>query len=134
MALQFMWSKDFLLQWTYSTKLCRFSLMFPTGFTSLSVLLLFPLLIAFFNFVHDFRVEEVLSLNASANVFVFVGIIKTGLSILVELIYLVNSVIIFLNWSISDGWLSYSDPRLWFWQSCSFLFTVMLRLNAQGVY
>ena len=71
--------------------------MFPTGFTSLSVLLLFPLLIAFFNFAHDFRVEEVLSINASANVFVFVGIIKTGLSILVELIYLVNSVIIFLN-------------------------------------
>ena len=37
-----------------SRKLCRF-LMFLTGFTSLfSVLLLFPLLITFFNFVHGF--------------------------------------------------------------------------------
>ena len=34
--------------------LCRFLLMFSTGFTSLSVLLLFPLLITFFSFVHGF--------------------------------------------------------------------------------
>ena len=40
--------------------------MFSTGFTSLSVLLLFPLLITFF------VVDEVLSINLSANVFVFV--------------------------------------------------------------
>ena len=37
-----------------STKLYRFLLMFLTGFTSLSALLLFPLLITFFVFVHDF--------------------------------------------------------------------------------
>ena len=37
-----------------SRKLCRFLLMFLTGFTSLSVLLLFPLLITFFSFVHGF--------------------------------------------------------------------------------
>ena len=39
--------------------------MFSTGFTSLSVLLLFPLLITFV-------VDEVLSISLSANVFVFV--------------------------------------------------------------
>ena len=37
-----------------SRKLCRFLRMFPTGFTSLSVLLLFPLSITFFIFVHGF--------------------------------------------------------------------------------
>ena len=37
-----------------SRKLCRFSFMFSTGFTSLSVLLLFSLWITFFSFVHGF--------------------------------------------------------------------------------
>ena len=37
-----------------SRKLCRFLLMVSTGFTSLSVLLLFPLLITFFVFMHGF--------------------------------------------------------------------------------
>ena len=37
-----------------SRKLCRFLFMFSTGFTSLSVLLLFPLSITFFIFVHGF--------------------------------------------------------------------------------
>ena len=50
--------------------------MFSTGFTSLSVLLLFPLSITFFSFVHGFdsissNIDEVLSINPSANVFVF---------------------------------------------------------------
>ena len=35
-------------------KLCRFLFMFFTGFTPLSVLLLFPLWITFFSFVHSF--------------------------------------------------------------------------------
>ena len=35
-------------------KLCRFLLMFQTAFTSLSVLLLSPLSISFFIFVHNF--------------------------------------------------------------------------------
>ena len=39
---------------THIRKLCRFLLMFSTGFTSLSVLLLFPLSITFFVFVHSF--------------------------------------------------------------------------------
>ena len=37
-----------------SRKLCRFLLMFSTSFTSLSVLLLFPLLITFFIFIQGF--------------------------------------------------------------------------------
>ena len=40
--------KGFLLH----EKLCGFLLMFSTGFTSLSILLLFPLLIIFFVFMH----------------------------------------------------------------------------------
>ena len=50
--------------------------MFSTGFTSLSVLFLFPLLITFFIFVHSFgfissNIDEILSINPSANMFVF---------------------------------------------------------------
>ena len=50
--------------------------MFWTGFTSVSVLLLFSLLITLFVFVHSFgsiasNLDEVLSINPSANVFVF---------------------------------------------------------------
>ena len=64
--------------------------MFSTGFTSLKVLLLFPLS----------NIDEVLSINPSANVLsleTLTSIIRTGLPILVELIELVNSVIIFLS-------------------------------------
>ena len=58
-----------------SKKLCRFLLMCSTGFTSLSVLLRFPLSITFFVFVLGFysissNIDEVLSINPSA-VFVF---------------------------------------------------------------
>ena len=53
-----------------SRKLCRFLLMFSTVFTSLSVLLLFPLLITFFIFVYSFLFYFI-SINPSANVFVF---------------------------------------------------------------
>ena len=47
--------------------------MFSTGFTSLSVLFLFPISITFLVFVHSisFNVDEVLSINPSAIVFVF---------------------------------------------------------------
>ena len=55
--------------------------MFLTGFTSLSVLVLFLLSVTFFSFVHCFysiwfdsfscNIDEVLSINPSANVFVF---------------------------------------------------------------
>ena len=46
--------------------------MFLTGFTSLSVLLLFPLLITFtvFDSISS-NIDEVLSIKPSANVFVF---------------------------------------------------------------
>ena len=55
-----------------SRKLCRFLLMFSTGFTSFSVLLHHPLLIYFFIFVHDFLFFfNFFSINPSANIFVF---------------------------------------------------------------
>ena len=59
-----------------SRELCRFLLMFSINFASLSVLLLFPQLITFFIFMHIFdailsRIDEVLSINPSANMFVF---------------------------------------------------------------
>ena len=40
--------------WDLSRKLCRFLFKFSTGFTSLSILLLFPLSITFISFVHSF--------------------------------------------------------------------------------
>ena len=46
--------KGFLLHGTYLYKTLQI-LMFSTGFTSLSVLLLFPLEITFFAFMHSFR-------------------------------------------------------------------------------
>ena len=61
-----MWKKDFLLQETYR-KLCRFLIIFSTGCTSFSVLLLFPLI---FDSISS-NIDKVLSINPSANVFVF---------------------------------------------------------------
>ena len=56
-----------------SRELCGFLFMFPTNFTSLSVLLPFPLLITFI-VMHNFwifsNMDEVFSINPSANVFV----------------------------------------------------------------
>ena len=87
-----------------SRKLCRFLLMFRTGFTSLIVLPLFLLLITFFIFVHVFdsvssKIDEVLLINPSAflSLEALTSIIRTGLPILVELIDLVNSVLIFVS-------------------------------------
>ena len=62
-----------------SGKLCGFWLMFSTSFTSLSVLLVFLVLITFFVFMHGFlfclsNIDLVLSINQSANVFVFGGL------------------------------------------------------------
>ena len=54
---------------------CGFLLIFSTGFTSLSVLLLFPPSITFVVFMHGFfysissNIDEVLSINPSADVF-----------------------------------------------------------------
>ena len=44
--------------------------MYSTGFTSLSVLLIFPLSVTFFDSISS-NIDEVLSINPSANVFVF---------------------------------------------------------------
>ena len=59
-----------------SRKLCGYLLMFLTGFTSLNISLLFPLSITFFTLcmVFDsisFNIDEILSINPSAKVFVF---------------------------------------------------------------
>ena len=67
--------KGLLLHGTYLRKLRGFLLMFSTGFTSLSVLLLFPLSLTFI-FMHGvlfyfINIDEILSINPSANVFVF---------------------------------------------------------------
>ena len=67
--------KEGLLFARDSKKLCGFVLMFSTGFTSLIVLLIFPLSITFV-FMHGLRflssnVDEVLSIKPSAIVFVF---------------------------------------------------------------
>ena len=99
--------------WTYvywtkpiSRKLCRFLLMFSTGFTSLSVLLPLPLSIAFFVFMNGFlfyfsNIDEVLSISPSANVFVFGDFnmhhkdwltYSSGTDRSGELCYLVNSI------------------------------------------
>ena len=59
-----------------SSKICRFLLTFSNGFTSLSFLLPFPLSITFcvfiivFNYISS-NVDELLSINPSARVFVF---------------------------------------------------------------
>ena len=56
------------------------------------------------------KIDEVLSINPSADVFVFgdfTSIIRTGLPILVELINLVNSAIIFLPQMTLLRWLTF---------------------------
>ena len=66
MVPQLIWRTSFCTE-HISRKLGRFLFMFSTGFTSLSVLVLFPLSITFFSFVHAFWFY----INPSANVFVF---------------------------------------------------------------
>ena len=88
-----------------SRKLCRFLFMLLSGFTSLSVLLLFPLSITFFSFAHGFdstpsNIDEVLlSLET------LTSIIRTSLPVLVGLMDLVNSVVIFLSQMTLLRWL-----------------------------
>ena len=58
-----------------SRKICGFLFRFSTAFTSFSVLLLFPVSITFFVFKPGFdaissNIDEVLSINPSANLFV----------------------------------------------------------------
>ena len=55
MVSQFIWRKDFLLLGTYPWKNLQILTMFLTGFTSLSILLLFPLLITISVFMHGFQ-------------------------------------------------------------------------------
>ena len=64
-----MWRKDFLLHRTISGKLYGFLLIFSTGFTSLSVLLPFSSLYTVDSI--SSHIDEVLSINASADLLVF---------------------------------------------------------------
>ena len=73
-----------------SRKLCRFLLMFLTGFTSINVLLLFPLLITFL-FMHGF----------------LMFIIRASWPFLVELIDLATCVIFFLTHITLLRWLTF---------------------------
>ena len=62
-----------------------------------------------FDFISS-NLDEVLSINPSASVFVFgdlTFIIRTGLPILVELTHLVNSAIIFLSQMTLLRWLTF---------------------------
>ena len=99
-----------------SRKLCKFSLMFPTGFPSVSVLLVFPLLITIFVFVLRFLILFLLmqmSFSRSTHLLIFLSletltsIIGTGLPILVEQIDLVNTVVIFLSQMTLLRWLNF---------------------------
>ena len=72
MVLQFVWKKDFLFHGTYLYKTMQILTYVLTDFTSLSVLLLFLLLITLFVFDSILsNIDEILSINSSANVFVF---------------------------------------------------------------
>ena len=104
MVFQFMCRRTSFCTRLISKELCGSLLMFSTSFTSLSVLLLFPLSIVFFIIMHgfsfiSFNIDEVFSIKPSHNAFCLETLtcsIRTGLPVLVELIDLVNSVIIFV--------------------------------------
>ena len=124
MLLQFMWQKNFLLSKTYSRKLCGFLLMFLTSFASFSVLLLFPLYWSLYTCFWPcfINIDGVLSINSSANTFVFEDFnvhhkdwltYSGGTDRLGELCH---------KWSYSKSRLSYLDPWMWLIQSCSFGF------------
>ena len=61
--------RAFFCKGLISRKFCGFLRMFSTGFTSLSVLLLFPL--SMHRFSIPSKIDEVLSIYPSANVFIF---------------------------------------------------------------
>ena len=85
-----------------SRELCRFLLTFSTSFTSLSFFFLYLSSSLSLSIIFDSissNIDEFLLVKPSVNVFVLrdiLFIMKTGLSMLVELMDLVNSVIIFL--------------------------------------
>ena len=110
MVLQFIRGRTYFCMGLIYRKLCRFLLMFSTGFTSLSVLLLFPSL--FFCKIFDSilsNIDEFLSINPAQflSLETLTSIIWTGLPILVGLIDLVNSVIIFLSQMTLLLWLTF---------------------------
>ena len=118
--------------------------MFSTGFTSVSVLLHFPLLVAFLLFCAQFlilfRITQ-MRFSRSTQLLMFLSleiltsIIRTGLPILVELIDLVSYVIICLSQTTLLRWLTFLVGSqaviltvLFFWISF-FLLTVLFVLQ-----
>ena len=87
----------YVFNWLYFTQ-CL------TSFSSRSSALF---LCTVFHFISSNK-DEVLSINPSANIYVFGDfIIRTGLPIQVELIYMVNSVIFFLSQTTLPRWLTF---------------------------
>ena len=114
MVSLFMSKKTSFCTGLISSKLCRFLFMFSTGFTSLRVLLLFPLSITFFSFVHGFDLFHLTSMRFSRSTLLLflsletlMSITRTGLPILVELVDLVNSVMLFLSQMTLLRWLTF---------------------------
>ena len=107
MISQFMWRTSFCM-WLISRKPCRFLPKFSTGFISLSVLLLSPLIITFFIFLcvqililfhlTQMRFSQSIHLQMCLSLETLSSIIKTGFPILVELTDLVNSVVTLPRW------------------------------------
>ena len=138
-----MWKKDFLLHKTYLKKLCRFLLMFLTGFASISECLssfssIDHLLCFCAQFLILFHLIS-MRFSRSTHLLMFfsletlTSIMRTGLPILVELIDLTNSVIIFLSHMTLLRWLSFLLRSqtvilivLLFWVSFSLLMLVFV--------
>ena len=108
-----------------SRKLCKFLLTFSTGFTSLGVLLLFPLPITFFIFKHSFS-------SISSNIVEVLSIRPSAVSLFGEFHIHRKDWLTYsggtdrLKWPYSDGQFSYSDPWLWLPLFCSFGFLFFL--------
>ena len=120
MVSQFMLKKDFLLHGTYLQKTLQILTLQILLLACFCLSLLYS--VSYFFFLYQSpslsfcmvlgsvssNIDEVLSINPSANVFVFGDFNvhhKDGLPILAELIDLVNSVIIFLPQM--TGWLTF---------------------------
>ena len=87
--------------------------MFPIGFTSLCVLLLFPLSITLCTVFYSISSNKIRFSRSTHLLIMYLSLetltsnIRTGLPILVELIGLVNSVMIFLSQMTLLRWLTF---------------------------
>ena len=104
-----------------SRKLCRFLLIFSTGFT--------PLIVSSFGRPPHFCVQFLVLFHLILSLETLTSITRTGLPILMELIDLVNSVIIFLSQMTWLRWLSFLlRSQTVILIDCSFGFLSFLKL------